>query len=257
MLMLATATDRLPTGDGWAFEPKWDGFRALARVAGGEATLRSRNDNDLSARFPAVAAAIARAVRAKSAVVDGEVCALDETGRSSFGLLQQGAGVLGFVAFDVLERDGVSLLDHTYLERRAALEELLDTSVAGVLVSPSFDDGAALERAAREQGLEGVVAKRTESTYQPGRRSPDWRKLKLKQRQELVIAGFTRGQGRRAAGIGSLVLGVHGSDGLRYAGNVGTGLSDSELDRLARLLTSAPPRAGAVSRGAAPAARPA
>ena len=113
---------------------------------------------------------------------------------------------------------------------------MLDASVDGVLLSPSFDDGAALEQAAREHGLEGVVAKRTDSTYQPGRRSSDWRKLKLKHRQELVVAGYTRGKGRRSNGIGSLVLGVHEADGLRYAGNVGTGLTDGELDRLEALL---------------------
>ena len=108
-------------------------------------------------------------------------------------------------------------------------------AAGGVLLSPSFDDGAALEQAAREHGLEGVLAKRVDSTYQPGRRSPDWRKLKLKQRQELVVAGYTRGKGRRSNGIGSLVLGVHDADGLRYAGNVGTGLhATRELDRLER-----------------------
>jgi bifunctional non-homologous end joining protein LigD len=234
--MLAISTGALPREKGWAFEPKWDGYRALARIAGGEVTLRSRNDNDLTARFPALARALGLAVRAPSAVLDGEICALDETGRSGFGLLQRGVGTLVFAAFDVLERDGEQLLDCTYLERRDALSELLDTSVEGVLLSPSFDDGAALERAAREHGLEGVVAKRAASTYQSGRRSPDWRKLKLKQRQELVIAGFTRGKGRRSTGIGALVLGVNGPEGLLYAGNVGTGLSDDELDRLESLL---------------------
>ncbi len=234
--MLATSTDVLPTGDAWAFEPKWDGYRTLARIAGGEATLRSRNDNDLNARFPTVARALGLAVRTPSAVLDGEICALDETGRSGFGLLQQGEGSLVFVAFDVLELDGKPLLDRTYLERRAMLERLVDTTVQGVLLSPSFDDGAALEKAAREHGLEGVVAKRSNAVYQPGRRSPDWRKLKLKRRQELVVAGFTRGKGRRATGIGALVLGLHASGGLRYAGNVGSGLSDGELDRLERLL---------------------
>ena len=234
--MLATSTDTLPTGEGWAFEPKWDGYRALARVAGGEATLRSRNDNELTARFPTVARAIGLAVRSPSAVLDGEVCALDDAGRSGFGLLQQGEGTLVFVAFDVLERDGEPLLDRTYLERRAVLEQLVDTSVEGVLLSPWFDDGAALEHAARAHGLEGVVAKRAASSYQPGRRSQDWRKLKLKQRQEFVVVGFTRGKGRRSSGIGALVLGVHDAGGLRYAGNVGTGLTDGELDRLEGLL---------------------
>ncbi len=234
--MLATSTDVLPTGEGWAFEPKWDGYRALARIVGGDASLRSRNDNDLGPRFPSVVRALGLAVRTPAAVLDGEVCALDETGRSSFGLLQQGRGSLVFVAFDVLERDGEPLVDLPYAERRAALEELVDTAIDGVLLSPSFDDGSALEAAAREHGLEGVVAKRSASPYQPGRRSSDWRKLKLKLRQELVVVGFTRGKGRRAAGIGSLVLGLHGANGLQYAGNVGTGLTDAELDRLESLL---------------------
>ena len=234
--MLATTTDALPVGEGWAFEPKWDGFRALARVDGGAVTFRSRNDNDLTPRFAAAARALGLAVRSPSAVVDGEICALDESGRSGFGLLQQGAGSLVFVAFDVLELDGEALVERTYVERREILEHLLDATVDGVLVSPAFDDGAALEHAAREHGLEGVVAKLRDSQYRPGRRTAEWRKLKLKSRQELVVAGFTRGQGRRSSGIGALVLGVHDADGLRYAGNVGTGFTDRELDRLETLL---------------------
>ena len=234
--MLATATDFLPVGEEWAFEPKWDGFRALATVTGGVATFRSRNDNDLTSRFSSAAQAVGLAVRSPSAVLDGEVCALDETGRSGFGLLQEGSGTLVYVAFDVLERDGEPLVDLPYTERRKALEQLVDTSIEGVLVSPSFDDGAALERAAREHGLEGVVAKLTDSPYRPGRRTSEWRKLKLKHSQELVVAGYTRGQGRRSSGIGALVLGVHAADGLRYAGNVGTGFTDRELDRLEALL---------------------
>ncbi len=234
--MLATATVALPTGAGWAFEPKWDGYRVLVKVTAGDATLRSRSGNDLTRRFRGVAEAVGHAVRSPSALLDGEVCALDDTGRSDFGRLQRGEGALSFVAFDLLECDGEPLLHLGYLERRSELARLLDTSVAGVLLSPSFDDGAALEKAAREHGLEGVVAKRTTSTYQPGRRSPDWRKLKLKARQELVVAGFTRGKGRRSSGIGALLLGVTGPAGLRFAGSVGTGFSDRELDRLELLL---------------------
>ena len=234
--MLATATDKLPVGKEWAFEPKWDGFRALAYVNGGDVTFRSRNDNDLTKRFPSAARALARSVRSPAAVLDGEICALDENGRSGFGLLQQGVGTLVFAAFDVLERDGEQLCDQTYIERRRELESLLDATVEGVLVSPSFDDGAALERAAREHDLEGVVAKRRDSCYHPGRRTLEWRKLKLKHRQELVIAGYTRGKGRRSNGIGAIVLAVHDAEGLRYAGNVGTGFDDRELDRLEKLL---------------------
>ncbi len=234
--MLATATDRLPTGQGWAFEPKWDGYRAIAFVAGGEARLVSRNGNDLTNRFPEVARSLAQAVRERNAVVDGEVCALDDQGRSGFGLLQQRTGTLVYVVFDVLERDGQTVSDCSYRERRELLGQLIDPGVEGVLVTPSFDDGAALEQAAREHGLEGIVAKRTDAPYRSGRRTTDWRKLKLKRRQELVVAGFTRGKGRRSTGIGALVLGVHGAAGLRFAGNVGTGLSDLELDRLEALL---------------------
>ncbi len=234
--MLATTTETLPTGEEWAFEPKWDGYRAIAVVAGGEATLRSRNGNDLTERFSTVAKALARAVRSPAAVVDGEICALDEDGLSEFGLLQRGEGTLVFVAFDLLELDGLPVVDGPYDERRDALENLVDADVAGVLLSPSFDDGAALEAAAREHGLEGVVAKKRASRYHAGRRSSDWRKLKLKHRQEFVVSGYTRGKGRRSSSIGSLVLGVHGASGLAYAGNVGTGLSDAELDRLEGIL---------------------
>ena len=234
--MLATATDMLPTGGEWAFEPKWDGYRALVTIVGGEATLRSRNGNDLTGRFASVAKAIVAAVRSPSALIDGEICALDETGRSDFGLLQSGQGSLVFVAFDLVELDGTSLADRTYDDRRRVLEEFVDVGSGGVLLSPSFDDGAALEAAAHAHGLEGVVAKKRSSSYHPGRRSPDWRKLKLKHRQELVIAGTTRGKGRRSNSIGSLLLGVHGPSGFAYVGNVGTGLTDAELERLEGLL---------------------
>ncbi len=234
--MLAAATDSLPTGGDWAFEPKWDGYRAVAVVAGGEVTLRSRNGNDLTVRFATAAKALARAVLSPAAVLDGEICALDDSGRSDFGLLQRGEGTLVYVAFDVLERDGIPVVDRAYDERRVLLEGLIEPGTTGVLLSPSFDDGAALEIAAREHGLEGVLAKKRASAYHAGRRSPDWRKLKLKHRQELVIAGTTRGKGRRSNGIGSLILGVHGAAGLTYAGNVGTGLTDAELDRLEGVL---------------------
>jgi bifunctional non-homologous end joining protein LigD len=229
--MLATSADRLPSGPGWLFEPKWDGYRALVTVAGGEATLTSRRANDLTRRFTSVARAAAAAVRASEAVVDGEICALDESGRSRFSLLQRGEGTLVLAAFDLLEVDGEPLVGLPLAERRARLERLLDRSVTGVQLSPSFDDGEALLDVIRAQGLEGVVAKRATSSYQPGRRSPDWRKVKVRGQQELVVCGFTRGRGRRA-GFGALVLGVREGGELRWAGNVGTGFDDAEIHRL-------------------------
>ena len=234
--MLATAADALPRGPGWVFEPKWDGYRALLTVRGGEARLTSRNGNDLTGRFPEPARAAARALRSPSIVADGEVCVLDEAGHSSFGLLQRGAGEATLVLFDLLELDGVPLVGLPLDERRSRLERAVDGRVGRLVLSPQFDDGEALLEAAREHGLEGVVAKRLDSRYQPGRRSADWRKVKLRREQELVVVGYTRGRGRRASSLGALVLGVHEAGGLRFAGNVGTGFTDEEAARLARLL---------------------
>ncbi len=234
--MLSTASEALPEGGGWVYEPKWDGFRAIVTVSGGEVTLTSRNGNDLTDRFRDVARAARLAIRSADAVLDGEICALDEQGRSRFSLLQQGRGALVLVVFDLLELDSESLLDRPLAERRKRLERVLDPAAGAVLLSPQFDDGEALLVAAREQGLEGAVAKRIDSRYQPGTRSTDWRKVKVRGRQEVVIAGYTKGQGRRAGGFGALVVGVHDAGGLRWAGNVGTGFTDAEIERLLALL---------------------
>jgi len=232
--MLATPAEAPPRGPGWLFEVKWDGFRALARVRAGEATLASRNDNDLTARFPEVARALPGALRTSDCVLDGEVCALDERGRPSFSAMQQGTGALVYYVFDLLELEGESLVGVALAERRERLEALLQES-ATVKLSAAFDDGAALLAAAERQGLEGILAKRADSRYVQ-RRSRDWLKVKTEQRQELVVAGYTRGHGRREGTIGALVLGVHEGAALVYAGNVGTGFSDAELDRLLALL---------------------
>jgi bifunctional non-homologous end joining protein LigD len=233
--MRATASDALPTGEGWIYEPKWDGFRAIVTVSGGDVRFTSRNGNDLTERFRNVARAAALAIRSSDAVLDGEICALDERGRSRFSLLQEGAGASVLVLFDLLELEGEPLLEEPLLERRRRLEELVSTD-GGVLVSPHFDDGPALLAAAREQELEGVVAKREDSPYRPGRRSVDWHKVKLRQTQEVVIAGYTKGQGRRGGSFGALVAGVHEAGELRWAGNVGTGYSDSEIQHLLEVL---------------------
>jgi bifunctional non-homologous end joining protein LigD len=217
------------------YEPKWDGFRAIVTVSGGDVTFASRNGNDLTERFRGVARGAQLGIRAADVVLDGEICALDEHGRSRFSLLQEGAGTLALVLFDLLELDSVPLLDEPLRERRKQLEGLVQRS-GQVFVSPQFDDGEALLAAAREQELEGVVAKRIDSRYRPGRRSTDWHKVKLRQTQEVVVVGYTRGQGRRSGGFGALVVGVHAAGGLRWAGNVGTGFGDDEIERLLGLL---------------------
>jgi bifunctional non-homologous end joining protein LigD len=232
--MLATLVEEIPRGASWVFEVKWDGYRAIATVAGGEATLTSRNGNDLTGRFPNVAKEIAKAVKTPDCVLDGEVCALDESGRSSFSAMQQGkAGTpLVYYSFDVLEVDGEPLVDLPLVERGKRLDALLDKRNRTVRLSESFDDGRALLEAANEQQLEGIIAKRLDSRYAEGRRTRDWLKIKTHGEQEFVIAGFTKGTGRRASSFGSLVLGYFRGGELVYAGNVGTGFNSREIEKL-------------------------
>jgi bifunctional non-homologous end joining protein LigD len=236
--MLATLADDVPKGDGWLFEVKWDGYRAFAYLEAGEATLRSRRGNDLTARFPGVARALPGAVKTPDCVLDGEVCALDEQGRPSFSKMQQGGGETPIVyqVFDLLELDGSPVVDRPLSERRARLEELIAPGNATIRLSEAFEDGEALLKAAREQHLEGVVAKRAESRYQPGKRGREWLKIKTAGRQEFVIAGYTKGKGRRSGGFGSLILGFWRGGELSYAGNVGTGFTDDEIERLLQRL---------------------
>jgi bifunctional non-homologous end joining protein LigD len=234
--MLSTSSESLPRGEGWIHEPKWDGFRAIVTISGGQAKLTSRNGNDLTERFRPAARAAELGTRSADAVLDGEICALDDNGRSRFSLLQASSGTLVLVVFDLLELDSEPLVALPLCERRKRLEGLIDPARGGIVLSPQFTDGDALLAAAEEQGLEGVVAKRLDSRYQPGRRSADWHKVKVRQSQEVVIAGYTKGQGRRATGFGSLVVGVYEAGGLRWAGNVGTGFNESEITRLLGLL---------------------
>ena len=234
--MLATPSEALPAGAGWIFEVKWDGYRAVARVRGGEAELWSRTGLDLGGRFAPIVRALPRALRTPDCVVDGEVCALDEQGRPRFSLLQRDEGALVYELFDVLEVDGAPLLDLPLVERRSRLEALVDTGSTAVRVSGAFEDGAPLLEAARREGLEGVVAKRAESRYQPGKRTRDWLKVKTRERQEFLIAGYTRGEGRRSGSFGALVLAVRRGEELVFAGNCGTGFSEAETRRLLRKL---------------------
>ncbi|HET8811335.1 MAG TPA: DNA ligase D [Gaiella sp.] len=232
---LASLTERLPRGPDWLFEPKWDGYRAIVTVDGGEARLTSRNGKDLTERFREVARNVSKAVRTPSAVLDGEVCALDEDGTARFEALQRGSGPLVLLAFDLLELDGEPVRDLPLRERRELLEEVLDPTVRGVRLSPAFEDGDALLEAARAQGLEGVVAKRADLPYRSGRRTSEWQKLTLRAQEDFPIAGYTRGEGKRAK-LGALVLARREADGLHWAGNVGSGLRDDEVDRLRALL---------------------
>jgi bifunctional non-homologous end joining protein LigD len=229
--MLATLTEQLPHGEGWEFEPKWDGYRALGYVRGGEARLVSRNGNDLTERFASVAKELVQALRTPDAVVDGEVVALDAGGKASFSAMQQGSAHLVYEVFDVLEADGEPLVDLPLTERRERLAKLLARNPV-VQLSGSFQDGDALYEAAKEQGLEGVMAKRSSSRYQEGKRNRDWLKIKTHGRQEFVICGYTKGQGRRSGSFGALVMGVHRGKEWEWVGNVGTGFDERAIEEL-------------------------
>ena len=248
--MLATL-GRLPARDEeWTYEFKWDGIRALAYVDGGRARLVSRNGNELTASFPELRG-LGEALGSTRVVLDGEIVAFGPDGRPSFQLLQPRihagdsakarrlaeAQPVTYVVFDVLYEDGETLLDQPYRERRDRLEHLgLDRGAAWTL-SPRFEGpGSDVLRASQEQGLEGVLAKRTDSPYRPGRRSPEWTKVKNVFMQEVVIGGWTPGQGRRKDRIGSLLLGIPEGGALRYVGQVGTGFTEEALVDLQRRL---------------------
>ncbi len=246
--MLATPGP-VPEGDGWAYEFKWDGVRAVTAVTGGRLRVQSRNDKPLTDTYPELAALVG--LVDVPVVLDGEVVALDEHGRPDFGLLQNRmhrhpppadllhtTPVLYYV-FDVLHLDGADLTRRPYTERRHLLDELgLDGSA--VRVPPRFVDvpGATIAATAAQHGLEGVVAKRVGSRYEPGRRSSSWIKTPLRRTIEVVVGGWSAGQGRRDGSIGALLLGVPTAEGgLRFIGNVGTGFTDAMLtDLLARLV---------------------
>ncbi|MDP9360990.1 MAG: non-homologous end-joining DNA ligase, partial [Acidobacteriota bacterium] len=223
--MLATLTDAPPRDErNWAYELKYDGFRAVAAIIGGNVAMWSRNGLDLAARFPAVAAALSK-LKVPDVVLDGEIVVLDEHGAPRFQLLQQGDRRELIVVFDILWLDGEDLRKRSYDERRALLEKTLRRTPAAVKIAERIGTGgdAALERA-RSSGWEGIIAKRRSSTYE-ARRSKEWLKIKAINEQELIVVGWNPST-HSAREIGSLHLAVTGEDGdLHYAGKVGTGFS--------------------------------
>ena len=241
---------RLPPDDArWGYEVKWDGVRAIAYVTGAGLRLESRNLNDVTRQYPEVGG-VADALAGHRAVLDGEIASFDERGRPSFERLQgrmhlTDAAAIGrrmrltpvaYLVFDLLWLDGDSLLKLPYSERRERLEALGLEGASWRTPGYHAGDGAALLAATGEQGLEGIVAKRLDSAYEPGRRGGSWLKVKNTRRQELVIGGWQPGEGRRRARIGALLMGYHdaaASPALIYAGKVGTGFDDAALADLA------------------------
>ena len=244
--MLAKLAQLPADDDGWAVEVKWDGVRAIAYCRPGRLELQTRNLNTVTSQYPEVRR-LSRQLGSLDAVLDGELVAFDEEGRPSFERLQQRihqtaesvvrrrmkSHPVTYVIFDLLYLDGVSLLDQPYGDRRRLLERLeLDGES---WQTPGYSVGHAREllAASAEQHLEGIVLKRLDSAYAPGKRSGAWLKVKNLGRQEFVIGGWETGEGRRHNRLGSILLGHYDADGeFEYAGKVGTGFSDRDLDEL-------------------------
>ncbi len=268
----------VPTDEGWAFEVKWDGMRVIAEVdgsAGGGVRLSSANGIDVTGRFPELAGLTAH-LGGHRAVLDGEVVAFDEAGRTDFGRLQPrmhtNAGPkqarliaevpITYVVFDLLWLDDHDLTGLPYTDRRRLLTDLVEASGSWTVPGHQVGHGEDLYQAAAERGLEGIVAKRLDSTYRPGKRSPAWRKCKVRRGQEVVVGGWTAGAGARASSLGALLVGVHDPDApgrpLRFAGGVGTGFDEATrrdlLERLTPLAVAEspfdPPPTGVTARDA-------
>ena len=224
-----------PDDENWAYEIKWDGYRTLCFVNNGGVRLQSSNLLDVTAKYPELHE-IAAAVNAGSAIIDGELVVLDSDGRPSFELMQQHATQVAFYVFDVLSVDGHDTIAVPYEQRRELVTGLVETGSNWMVPAHRIGDGPALVAATVERGLEGVMAKRLGSTYQPGKRTPNWRKVKNRYTLEVVIGGYTPGTGNRSSTFGALLVGVAGADGLKFAGGVGTGFNQKTLaDLTARL----------------------
>lgn len=247
--MLAVLAAALPPdAQNWAYEYKWDGVRAITYCDPATWRIESRNQLNITHRYPELNA-LRNALGDRAVVLDGEIIALDHLDRPSFTLLQRRMHVndaaqiqrlvrevpILYVLFDVIHLDGTSLLDQPYTERREILERLALAGPAWSITPAQVGRGASMLDAARENQLEGVIAKRLDSVYVPGRRSPAWLKIKIIQRQEFVIGGWTAESTGLRDRIGTMLLGYYGPDGqLHYAGHVGTGLAAADHAPLAR-----------------------
>jgi bifunctional non-homologous end joining protein LigD len=246
--MLATPVDEPFDGAEWLFEIKWDGYRAIAFIEDGKLRLVSRNQNELTQRFPELKD-LPKSVRAKSAILDGEVVALDDEGRASFSLMQQRTGFrpggrrgaakadvpVLYYAFDLLYLDGYDLRKIALEERKRKLASVL-VSGDSVRYSDHYEkQGKALFEMARAKGLEGILAKKRDSIYQE-RRTSEWLKIKITRRLECVIGGYTEPEGSRAH-FGSVVLGLYDKQGrLIHVGQAGSGFDQQSLDEVWKLL---------------------
>ena len=225
-----------PNDDEWAYEVKYDGYRTLAFVDGGHVRLQSTNLHDVTANYPELAE-LPTGVHADVAVLDAEFVVLDDEGRPRFELVQRHERPGALYLFDVLRVGDHDTIGLPYEARRRLLEQLVEPGATWLVPAHRIGDGAALLAATAEQGLEGVMAKRLGSTYLPGKRSPNWLKIKNRLKIEVVIGGYTTGEGNRSSSFGSLLVGRWQGETLVFAGGVGTGFDQHTLVSLHRRLT--------------------
>jgi bifunctional non-homologous end joining protein LigD len=246
--MLARTGELPKDDDRWAYEIKWDGVRAIAYAEGGRVRFEARSGRDITPRYPELRE-LGRALASREAVLDGEVVAFEE-GRPSFQKLQSRMHLtsehavrrlsqsdpVSYIVFDLLWLDGHSLMELEYTERRERLLELGLQGDRWLTPAHHVGDGAAMLEASRAQGLEGIIAKRLDGSYTPGKRSPGWVKVKNVRTTDVVVGGWLPGEGRRSRQFGALVVGYYEDGELKYAGRVGTGFDEAELNRLGELL---------------------
>ena len=256
---MRATTGPTPTDDtGWAYEIKWDGMRAVAFCDRGELRLASSNGIDATVRFPELAP-LATSLAANRVILDGEIITFAPDGRPDFGRLQhrmhvstpvaaaEGAATqpVAYVVFDILWLDGHDVTPVPYLDRKRLLADLVEPGPSWTVPQPELGSGAELLKAVADRGLEGLIAKRTDSIYEIGKRTSAWRKLKIRRRQELVVGGWLPGEGNRSSTLGALLVGYHDGSAdtdrgrpLRYAGRVGTGFDERELSELLGLFAT-------------------
>ncbi len=250
--MLATLVDEPFDDPDWVYEVKWDGYRSIAYINKGEVELQSRNNKPFNEKYYPLYTALTK--WKIDAVLDGEIVVLNDKGRSNFGNLQnwrsEADGELVYYVFDLLWYDGKNLMDLPFKERRSVLRQILPTNDDMIRLSQVFDaSGTEFFAAAERIGLEGIIAKKADSTYSPDLRSKEWLKIKAHKRQEVVIGGFTKNEGT-AKQFSSLLLGIYQDGVLQYAGKVGTGFNDKmQKEMMAQfkpLITDKSPFEGAV-----------
>lgn len=216
----------------WSYEVKWDGYRTLVFVDGDRVRVQSASGRDVTVAYPELAA-LPDGLHTDRAILDGELVVFDDDGRPRFELMQRHEREAVLHVFDILHLDGHDTIELPYDDRRRLLAQAVEPGANWLVPAHRIGGGVELLTATGEQGLEGVMAKRLDSPYQPGKRSPNWRKVKHRRRVEVVIGGFTRGVGNRSSTFGSLLVGRPDGDRLVFAGGVGTGFDQPTLDALA------------------------